>query len=627
MVTLSTTAPVRPGPERLAIAIVTAAVVVAPLALGCSSADTRVGLETTLVTAIALWLGARPSLLTLPMVPLCVFAALMIQQIPLPDSTLVRVAPVSAGAWKLALDGDPTGWGRISVTPASSLVGSCRVLLLALTLAIVIDLGQYKSNRRILLAGLTISAMCLIALGAWFGSAQQTRLLLGMINLSGPIEKSMNPLLLTEQSSGLGWPELQTLENRRFTVENRSIGDGFGSYRYSNHFAGGTILTLPVAVALWLWGTRNKLPATVRWGVATGMFGAALWVVGAMAQSRAGAGALCLAALTLAYLNTASRPWKILMGVATTGYAMLIGSLLTFMLGAWYWILPVLPPESQKVMSHLLSDGRAVAAQVSLRMFRASPWLGTGLTSFEQIFPRFHSGHTRLYFAHNDYMQVLAETGLVGGVALSALAVLVARRFRRFDKGATAEYRQLNSGCWAALAGITIHSAFDWNLYLPANQFLWCVVLGLCISSAPAGRGTRQNPPPSPYAGIISRLLLMVAVLGAFGLLVRDYLSERAKRELGQTLITVRVDKEADRLLLNDQLVQAIAAASKAADRDPTNASLAVLLSQAHLRHATLTADEGAKQQALNDSDAWGKRARRLNPTCPGIPEASPKRP
>jgi hypothetical protein len=224
-------------------------------------------------------------------------------------------------------------------------------------------------------------------------------------------------------------------------------------------------------------------------------------------------------------------------------------------------------------------------------------------------------------------MQVLAETGLVGGAALTALAVLVARRFRRFDKDATAEYRQLNSGCWAALAGITIHSAFDWNLYLPTNAFVWCVVLGLCISSAPAGRGPRQAPPPSPYGRIVSRVLLLVAALVAFGFLARDYLSERAKRELGQTLITVRVDKEADRLLLNDQLVQAIAAARKAADRDPANASLAVLLSQAHLRHATLTADEGAKQQALNDSDAWGKRARRLNPTCPGIPEAGPKRP
>jgi O-antigen ligase len=620
-------APVRPISERLAVAIVAATTIAAPLALGCSSAETRFGLETTLVIAIALWIGNRRSLLTLPLMPFCIFAALMIQQIPLPENTLVSVAPVSAGAWKLALAGDPGGSGCISVNPASSLAGAFRVLLLASTLALVVDLGQYKSNRRILLIGLTISAFCVGALGAWFGSAQKTRLLLGMIDLSGPIEKSMNPLLLTEQSAGMGWPALQTLENMRFSEENRSIGDGFGSYRYSNHFAGGTLLTLPIAVSLWLWVTRRRLSAVVRWGVAGVMFGGALWVVGAMAQSRAGVGALGLAALTLVYLNISSRPGKIFIGVTTVGYVLSIGGLLAFMLGAWHWILPVLAPASQNVMSHFLSDGRSLAAQVALRMFRASPWLGTGLNTFEQIFPRFHSGHTRLYFAHNDYLQVLAETGLVGGMALAALAVLSIRRFRRFDKDAAGEYRQLNSGCWAALAGIVIHSAFDWNLYLPANAFLWCVVLGLCISSAPPGRRTRQVPPRWPHAGTLSRFLLLLTVLGAFAGLARDCLSERARRTLGQTVITVRVDKEAGQQLLQDQLARAIAATMKAADRDPANATLAVLLSQAHLRLASLTTDEAAQHQALRGSNDWARRARRLNPTCPGIPEETSKRP
>ena len=616
-----------PISNRLATAIVAATVVLAPLALGCSSAEARFGLETAIGVAVCLWLYARPSHSRLPWVPLCVFAALLIQQIPIPDRILVNVAPVSAGAWKIADADNPSNWGTISVHPAASLAATSRILLLAATLAMIVDLGRYRSHRFTLLAGLAASAIVIVGLGLCFGSARQTQLMLGVFDISGPSHKTQDPTLLTEQTAGLGWPEELKVDDRRYILENRGVGDGFGSYRYSNHFAGGTILTLPVAIALWLSGTRKRLHAAVRWGIAAGMFGGALWVVAVMAQSRAGAGGLCSAALTLVYLNTASRPWKVFMGLITTAYAMLIGGLLAFMLGAWHWILPVLTPEWQKVMLQFLSDGRAVAAQVSLRMFRASPWLGTGLTSFEQMFPRFHSSHTRLYFAHNDYMQILAETGLVGGVAIAALAVLATRRFRRFDKDAGAEYRELNSGCWAALAGITIHSAFDWNLYLPANACLWCVILGLCISSAPAWQGTRPARAPWPWAGAVSRLLLLAAMLGAFGVLARDYLSERAKRNLGQTLIAVRLDKEAGQQLLRDRLAQAIAATRKAADRDPANATLAVLLSQAYLRLATLVTDAAAKEQSLNESDDWGRRARRLNPTCPGIPETVPTRP
>jgi hypothetical protein len=142
MVTASASTPLRPVSERLAIGIIAAAVVVALLALGCSSAEARFELETALGSAVARWLYARPSLTRLPWVPLCVFAALLIQQVPLPDRILVNMAPVSAGAWKLAHADNPAPWGTISVHPAASLAETSCVLLVTTALVMIVDLGR-----------------------------------------------------------------------------------------------------------------------------------------------------------------------------------------------------------------------------------------------------------------------------------------------------------------------------------------------------------------------------------------------------------------------------------------------------------------------------------------------------
>lgn len=612
---------IRPISERLAIGIVTAAVVLAPLALGCSSAEARFGLETAICVAVCLWLYARPSQSRLRWVPLCLFAALLIQQIPFPDRILVNTAPVSAGAWKLAHVDNPLTWGTISVHPAASLAATSRVLLLTATLAMIVDFGRDRLHRFILLAGLAASAIVIVGLGLWFGSAQQPPLLLGMFDISGPLNKAQDSTLLTVQTAGLGWPEEVKVDDRRYILENRGVGYPFGSFRYSNHFAGATVLTLPIAIALWLWASARKLPLWIGGGIAGALFGLGLWAVGGTAQSRAGVASLLMSGFLISFLAL-SAPWaRRIAGYVTLAYAGVIVAGLVVMLGAWHWIVPILAPEWQKRISFLLSDGRALAAQIAVRMFRASPWLGTGLTSFEQIFPRFDSGHTRLYFAHNDYAQILAETGLVGVVALVTLAVILWQRFWRFSAGAKERYRLLNSGPWAALAGIAVHSAFDWQMYLPANAFLCCVVLGLCLGSVPS------RSPPDLQGGVswranVPRFMLACAVLLSYAITTRDFISETTRRRLGEAMIADRLAKASPgEPAVEARLLESITRAEAMTAIDPGNASLAVALSQGYLRLAGRQDSQAAKQTALQRSDIWGRKARSLNATCPGIPE------
>lgn len=490
----------------------------------------------------------------------------------------------------------------------------------------IVDLGRYRTHRFVLLAGLTVSALLIVGLGMWFGRAGRTMLMLGMFDISGPFREAQDPTLLTEQTAGLGWPEELQVAERRYILENRGVGYPIGSFRYSNHFGGATVLTLPVAVAMWLWASASKIPSKFRGGIAVAMFGLGFWAVGGMAQSRAGAASLLMSALVLLFLALAA-PWaKRAAGYVTLAYALFIVAGLAVMLGVGSWLVPILSPEWQARMSLLLSDGRALAAQVAVRMFRASPWLGTGLTSFEQIFPRFDAAQTRLYFAHNDYAQILAETGLVGVVSIVTLGVISWRRFQRFSTDAKEGYRLLNSGPWAALAGIAVHSAFDWQMYLPANVFVCCVVLGLCLGSVPS-RSHPQSLVGRSWQAYASRLILAGAVVFSYAITTRDFVSESARRRLGQAMIAERQDTSIN--VLPDvelNLRETIKDVEAIAEIDPGNASLAVTLSQGYLRLAGRQLDQAAKSHALQQSDSWGRKACSLNPTCPGIPQPIDRR-
>ena len=97
--------------------------------------------------------------------------------------------------------------------------------------------------------------------------------------------------------------------------------------------------------------------------------------------------------------------------------------------GAWLQLKIAfeVPYSSQ---AQLTFADRKAASLDCLRIFRDHPWLGTGLGSFDSVFPRYQSFATGYNWtpAHNDYAQMLAETGLVGGlVTLWALAVFLFR--------------------------------------------------------------------------------------------------------------------------------------------------------------------------------------------------------
>jgi O-antigen ligase len=127
------------------------------------------------------------------------------------------------------------------------------------------------------------------------------------------------------------------------------------------------------------------------------------------------------------------------------------------------------------------TTGRAHFWSVTLDIIRADPLLGSGLGAFGVVYTKYdtRNGMFRLEQAHNDYLQVLADGGLVGaGFALFFVAMLFRMSFTRCDS--RDEFRRgvaigAISGCFAVL----IHSFFDFTLHTTSNALLFLVLAAL----------------------------------------------------------------------------------------------------------------------------------------------------
>lgn len=90
----------------------------------------------------------------------------------------------------------------------------------------------------------------------------------------------------------------------------------------------------------------------------------------------------------------------------------------------------------------------------TLAIVKDHPVAGTGLGTFEQVYPRYKSweGLRTANFAHNEWLQALAETGLVGGLILALLLAGLLRRIRGAGPAAAGPASALAAlGLWACL--------------------------------------------------------------------------------------------------------------------------------------------------------------------------------
>jgi tetratricopeptide (TPR) repeat protein/O-antigen ligase len=169
------------------------------------------------------------------------------------------------------------------------------------------------------------------------------------------------------------------------------------------------------------------------------------------------------------------------------------------------------------------SDLRWTTWSGTLAVAKEAPFLGVGLGAFEDAF-RAHqplaiwSGYL-VDYAHNDYLQLLAETGLAGAVILAwALVAFVVFVLGRWATRQDPFVRGLVTGGLGALAAILAHSATDFGLHMPANA-LQLAVLGAVLPAVVTLRmhrtGYRVDLPEwrVPLSSMTSRMVATAVLL------------------------------------------------------------------------------------------------------------------
>jgi O-antigen ligase len=143
------------------------------------------------------------------------------------------------------------------------------------------------------------------------------------------------------------------------------------------------------------------------------------------------------------------------------------------------------------------TTGRAHFWAVTLDIIKAHPYVGTGLGAFGVIYTKYDSrnGLFRLEQAHNDYLQVLSDGGIVGAVlGLSFVALLFYKALSRarskddFRRGVALASL---SGCFAVL----VHSFFDFTLHTTANALLFLVLVALATLNGRVENAPRKKRP------------------------------------------------------------------------------------------------------------------------------------
>lgn len=263
----------------------------------------------------------------------------------------------------------------------------------------------------------------------------------------------------------------------------------FGPYVNRDDFAGLVELTAPLGLAL-LWFRAWRREQLVLLGLFT------IVPIGALALSGSRGGIIgFLFAAGLVLLFSRARRMGKRQVVAATALGLLAGA---FVL--WLGVSQTVARFEQLRPSEISSARRVSLYRDTWHIFLHYPWAGTGLGTLVAVYPKYESYDNGLVVehAHNDYLELLADAGVAGG--LCGLAFLVLLFWRGLTNLRAAERRSaraIYAGSLAACAGLLVHSLVDFNLQIPANALIFLVLASLASSgwSDSGNAGLRAGKP------------------------------------------------------------------------------------------------------------------------------------
>lgn len=256
----------------------------------------------------------------------------------------------------------------------------------------------------------------------------------------------------------------------------------FGPFINRHHFAGYMELTLALPLGLLFSGSieAHKRPL---YAFAAMLMGVAL----IMTNSRGGIISLAAEILFLVVIagfglqrESEEKPKRIRGIIIRTGLA--LGMVVVLIVGA-------LAFGGADVFNRLLgttnaadpTTGRSHYWSITLDVIKTNPILGSGLGSLGVIYTRFdtRNGMYRLEQAHNDYLQTLADGGIVGAILGLTFLILLFRWALKRRNTDDKFRRGVATGALAGCFAVLVHSAFDFTLHTTSNALLFLILAAM----------------------------------------------------------------------------------------------------------------------------------------------------
>jgi O-antigen ligase len=387
-------------------------------------------------------------------------AAIGVQLVPLPPGVFRALSPNGdrfLAQYDLAYAYQPPAWHALSVAPDETLVTLLLFVALALFLVgLAATMGRLSLER--LVVGLAV-----------FGVA---------VGVIGVVERVLTN---TDETRSVIYGFWHTEQG----------GRPFAPFVNPNHFAGWMLLviapTLGYACGLiqaswrerggelrswFVWLTRPEAGRLALLALCTLAMATAL----VLTRSRSGAAALGIVLVVFAYrasTRLAGAVAKVVAVVAVS--AVFIGALL------WAGAGPIVSKFGESATD---APGRIGAWRDALQIFRDFPLFGAGMGSFSRLMLFYQSTGRESYFtqAHNDYLQILAEGGLlVSAAGLGLIAAIAMNAAHRLRRDIDPVINWIRFGAVAGLIGMAAQSTVEFSLQMPGVAALFVVLIAIAV--------------------------------------------------------------------------------------------------------------------------------------------------
>jgi O-antigen ligase len=267
-----------------------------------------------------------------------------------------------------------------------------------------------------------------------------------------------------------------------------------GTYINRNHFAGLMNLCIPFSAAV-LASTISFQSKARHWkhkivhAVTSGQsiflyalfFGSVLMVLALIFSiSRMGQFSLMAATLFVLLLVATSRINRKVRRSRSLLLVFLVVLSVGFLWAVWKGLGPVEARWGNIAASY---EDRARIWTSTLKMIKDFPVTGAGLGTYEWAYPPYkphNYGARTVDHAHNDYLEMLSEVGLLGFIPwLTFFFLFFLFAVRAWSKRHNTFSRILGAGGLSTAFSMLVHSLADFNLQIPANAMLLFLAMGM----------------------------------------------------------------------------------------------------------------------------------------------------